>query len=215
MYKRRNVGDVIANDAVLVKRVNGRLWKIRCACGNEFVAQPSSSSGRCTKCGYLYNSKMRLKHGESPDHNKSSSRLYSIWLNMRQRCNNPHLSCYQHYGGRGITVCAEWADYVTFKEWALTHGYDDALTLDRINVDGNYSPSNCRWITQREQCRNKRDNHLLTFHGQTKTLVEWSEETGIPYHTLKGRINRYHFSVEDALTLPVKLGNNQNLRSDK
>lgn len=134
---------------------------------------------------------------------------------MRSRCNNPKSHEYRLYGGRGISVCKEWDNYLDFKEWSTTHGYANDLTIDRIDVNGDYCPQNCRWVTWKEQGRNKRANHMLTYNGVTKTMVEWSEETGIPYHTLKGRINCYHFSVEEALTLPVHNGNNQTLRREK
>lgn len=214
-YLNRSPGDLIDNGAVLIERVDSRLWKIRCACGNIFIAQPSNSSGRCRECGYRYNSMTRTMHGESPDSDKNASRLYSIWLNMRVRCNNKHSKNYDLYGGRGITIAPEWNNYLSFKDWALSHGYDDSLSIDRINVNGNYEPNNCRWSTQKEQMRNTRNNHLLTYNGETKTMVEWAEEKGINYHTLKKRINKYHFSVEEALNLPAYKGNNQNLRSDE
>ena len=105
------------------------------------------------------------------------------------------------YGGRGISVCDEWNEFKAFKEWAMNNGYSDQLTIDRINVNGNYEPDNCGWATQKEQCRNKRDNHYLTFQGETKTLIEWSELVGIRQETIRHRINDYGYTVEEALTL--------------
>jgi len=203
-YIRRHPGDVISNGAVLLKRIDRRLWKIQCACGNVYVSQPAGNSGHCRECGYKQNSITRTIHGESPDTKKNASRLYGIWLNMKQRCTNPNLDFYHIYGGRGITIDPVWNDYLAFKEWALSHGYTDKLSLDRINVNGNYEPSNCRWATQKEQMRNTRRNHLLTFNGATRTMAEWSEITGISYHTLKQRINKSKWPVEKALTTPVK-----------
>lgn len=205
------VGDKI-NDGELVERVNGRLWKIRCECGTIFIAQPSDSNGRCKECGYKHLSQERTIHGDAPSLDRNAPRLYSIWVGMRNRCYNPSNEAYKHYGGRGIVVCREWDDYLSFKTWAMSHGYNDRLTLDRINVNGNYEPNNCRWSTQSEQMRNKRSNVLITYNGETKTMVEWSQICGIPYSTLKRRIRRYGFSVEEALTIPARRGNNQNLR---
>lgn len=140
-------------------RVNGRLWNIRCACGNVIVAQPSHTSGRCKKCGYEFNAELRRVHGESPSSEKNSSRLYEIWVGARNRCNNPNNHDYKYYGEKGVTFCKEWDSYLAFKEWANNNGYSEELTLDRINPFGNYEPDNCRWATRLEQSRNKRNQN--------------------------------------------------------
>ena len=93
---------------------------------------------------------------------------------------------------------------MNFEKWAIQNGFEENLTLDRIDVNGNYEPENCRWISRKEQMRNTRSNHLLTYNGDTKTMAEWAEITGIPYSTLKQRINKYNYSVEKALNKPVK-----------
>lgn len=202
-YRPRNPGDVVGDGGELIESVNGIRWKIRCKCGNIFIAQPSDTSGRCRECGYRHLSKARTVHGEAPKSGiKNSSRLYGIWLNMRSRCNNKNNKRYHDYGGRGITVCDEWNNYPAFKEWALANGYRDDLSIDRIDVNGGYCPENCRWATQREQMRNVRCNHLLTYNGQTRTMAEWAEFTGIKYHTLKKRINKYGWDIGRALNYP-------------
>lgn len=159
-YTRRNPGDVITNGAVLLERVNARLWKIKCACGDVFISQPSDTSGRCRKCGYKHNAAIRIIHGESPSSGKHASRLYEIWTGMNNRCGNPANHDYKYYGKRGITVCEDWRDYLQFKEWAMKHGYSDSLTIDRIDVDGNYEPNNCRWATRKEQSVNRRGRRV-------------------------------------------------------
>ena len=122
---------------------------------------------------------------------------------MRQRCYLPTSTEYNKYGGRGIRVCDEWNnDFIPFMEWALSNGYEKGLTLDRIDVNGNYEPTNCRWITHREQQNNKTDNVLLTLDGITHNLREWSEITGTNYQTLQGRVRR-GWSDEDVLTKPI------------
>ena len=123
---------------------------------------------------------------------------------MRNRCFNSNNKSFVYYGGRGISVCDEWNEFLNFEKWAIQNGFEENLTLDRIDVNGNYEPENCRWISQKEQMRNTRANHLLTYNGYTKTMADWAEITGIPYSTLKQRINKYNYSVEKALTKPVK-----------
>ena len=203
-YTRRKAGDCV-NGAILLERVNGRLWKMKCSCGELFVAQPSDSKGVCRKCAMEKLSAERTKHGEAPKQGKqNASKLYSVWVNMRNRCFNSNNKSFVYYGGRGISVCDEWNEFLNFEKWAIQNGFKENLTLDRIDVNGNYEPENCRWISRKEQMRNTRSNHLLTYNGDTKTMAEWAEITGIPYSTLKQRINKYNYSVEKAFTKPVK-----------
>jgi hypothetical protein len=122
---------------------------------------------------------------------------------MRGRCFTPTNKDYSNYGGRGITVCKEWDEFSNFRDWALSNGYADNLTLDRIDVNGNYEPSNCRWVTQKEQMRNVRCNVYATYKGETKLLIEWAEETGIGYNTLRSRYLRRGWSIEKSLTTPL------------
>lgn len=121
-------------------------------------------------------------------HNESNTRLYHIWIGIKARCYSEHDTSYKDYGARGITVCDEWqSDYVSFRDWAMSHGYTDELSIDRIDVNGNYEPSNCRWATNTEQIRNRRDSIYLTYKGDTRHIAEWSEITGIPLNTLYDR----------------------------
>ena len=118
-------------------------------------------------------------------------RLLNIWDSMKQRCYNKNHEAYSRYGGRGVSVCEEWRnDSRAFREWAVTHGYRDDLTLDRIDVNGNYCPDNCRWVTRKEQNNNRRDNHKLTLNGRTQSLPEWAEEIGLTYGGLYDRLRR-------------------------
>ena len=135
-------------------------------------------------------------------HGMAESRLYRIWLGMRTRCYNPKQCHYEDYGGRGIAVCDEWKnDSKSFIDWALANGYTDSLTLDRIDVNGNYCPENCRWITMKEQHNNRRDTITVTYNGRTQTLSQWAEETGIYYHKLLMRYKR-GWEAERLLTKP-------------
>ena len=138
-------------------------------------------------------------------HGLRRTRLFSIWANMLTRCHNPKFIRYYRYGGRGITVCDEWRnDFMSFYNWAMANGYDDSLTIDRINNDGNYEPSNCRWVTIKIQCNNRGNNHIVTLYGVSKPLNEMAELYGINPKTVRDRLKR-GWKLEDALTKPVEI----------
>lgn len=126
----------------------------KCDCGNEQEQSAwTLTSGKATSCGCIrkeVTGKRATKHGES------KSRLHRIWCNMHSRCSNNNTENYQYYGGRGITVCIEWNDYITFAKWARENGYSDELTIDRINNNAGYSPDNCQWVTWQKQAQNRR-----------------------------------------------------------
>jgi len=137
-------------------------------------------------------------------HGLRKSRLYRIWANMKNRCYNPNVETYKNYGSRGIEICSEWLnDFYSFYTWAINHGYNDSLTIDRIDFYSGYSPENCRWVTIREQSLNKRTNHYVTLNNKTHPLDEWSRIFGINSKTVRSRLDR-GWSYEKALTTPVK-----------
>lgn len=150
-------------------------------------------------------------------HHESYSRLYRLWKHIKERCYNPNSRRYKDYGARGIGMCDEWKnDYTSFKQWALSTGYDQtahkyACTIERIDVNGNYEPSNCCWKTNKEQCNNKRNNHVITFNNESHTIMEWSEKTGINYNVLWARINKYRWSIEKSLTTKKEGNNNDSI----
>ena len=134
------------------------------------------------------------------------TRLYIIWSHMKQRCYNQNATNYYKYGAKGITVCEEWLNnFMEFRKWSLLNGYEDGLTLDRIDGTKGYNPDNCRWATYKEQANNTNSNHLLTYDGETHTISEWSDIVGISKKVIERRINRYKWTVEDALTIPVRI----------
>ena len=142
-------------------------------------------------------------------HGGSGTRLNKIYRAIKQRCNNPQNPAYENYGGRGITVCAEWLNsFEAFRDWALANGYRDDLTIDRIDNDGPYCPENCRWVTMKQQGNNRRSNRVLTYNGENHTITEWAELTGINLHTLMGRLYVRGWNVEKALTTKVRRKNN-------
>ena len=152
-----------------------------CKCGkNITVKSDSLLSGHTVSCGC----KKKI-HGKS-----NKERLYQTWKNMRQRCNNPNRSDYKRYGGRGIKICDEWNDYNTFRDWALSNGYADNLSIDRIDVNGNYEPSNCRWVDDIIQANNVRSNRIITFRNSTYTMAEFARKIGISYSALQHRLDR-------------------------
>lgn len=122
-------------------------------------------------------------------HGMKNSKVYNIWCAMKERCNNPNNKRYDRYGARGITICKEWENFEKFYEWCINNNYKDGLTIDRINNDGNYEPSNCRFATRKEQNRNYSRNHNITFNGETHCIKEWSEITGVKPATILYRLN--------------------------
>lgn len=158
-------------------------WLFKCDCGNEKVIQKKSVvRGRIVSCGCQQH---KLKHG------LSYTRIHKIWHGIKQRCLNKNNSRYNWYGGKGIKICDEWKDsFINFYEWSVSSGYNDTLTIDRIDFNGNYCPENCRWISQKDQKRNTSKNILITYKGETLCLAALAEKYGIKFSTAYSRIKR-------------------------
>ena len=140
-------------------------------------------------------------------HGKRNTRLYNIWTCVKQRCNNPNHTYYHNYGGRGIKMCKSWSeDFMQFYNWSMSNGYNDTLSLDRIDNDLGYEPSNCKWSTRKEQNNNSRNCHYITFRGKTQSIQAWADEVNLPMKTLSARLLRSKWSVEKALTTPILQG---------
>jgi len=133
----------------------------------------------------------------------SSRRLYSIWYNMKRRCYNEDRHNYDSYGGRGIKVCDEWRNSLdNFKNWAITHGYEPWLSLEREDPDGNYTPFNCTWATKSEQCNNRRTNTFVEYDGHRRTVWQWSKALGVSYEALKKRVQKWTPDYKRIFTQP-------------
>lgn len=166
-------------------------WKCKCDCKNiKIIEGYKLTSGHTKSCGCLSKENLKKLAENSIKHNLTNSKIYRTWQNMKNRCYNKKVKSYKYYGKRGIKVCDEWKNnFLNFYNWAIKNGYKDNLTIDRINVNGNYEPSNCRWATKEEQANNKRNNHFLTYKGQTLTINQWARKINIPRETIKTRIN--------------------------
>lgn len=194
------------------RKAGHAMWLCRCDCGNTCIkGSYELRQGLVRSCGCLMREWQETSHST---HGMSDSRLYRIWRGMKDRCYRRENVCYAYYGGRGIKVCDEWASsFEVFVKWALQSGYDAALTLDRIDVDGDYCPENCKWATRLDQAQNRRCIRLLTYQGETKPLWEWAEITGVPVSLISGRVSR-GWPAERIFTEPVHV-NCRNHRGNK
>lgn len=174
------------------------MWLCQCECGRTVIVSGANlRNGHIKSCG-CYRSEIARKNATK--HGLRQTRLYKIFHGMKKRCYTPTAINFSIYGGRGITICEEWLnDFQAFYDWAMSNGYADDLSIDRIDVNGNYEPSNCRWVSMKEQVNNRRANRFITYNGETHTLSEWSNIVGINIKTLHKRL-RDGWSAEDALT---------------
>jgi hypothetical protein len=208
-YTNMRIGNITALS--LVERKNGKsYWNCQCDCGNEFIGEVHNIKRKVEKYGQLWCKKCRsealVKHGDSR-HNKKKGRLYGIWEGMRYRCEKKYASHYDNYGGRGIKVCDEWQDYITFKEWALSNGYQNILSIDRIDANGNYEPSNCRWVTQKTQMNNTRQTRRVEYCGKMVTTFELSKMVNLPQKILYDRIFTKKWNIDRAINTLYKKPN--------
>jgi len=162
-------------------------WLCRCDCGKKIeVSGGNLRSGHSKSCGCL---RRDICIKASTAHGKSRTRLYSIWIGMRKRCKDKNQKNYRLYGGRGIKVCDEWEkNFTVFETWALNNGYAENLSIDRIDSNGNYEPSNCRWATDEVQSNNTRTNHIITFDGETHTVAEWARIKSLKPNVIYNRL---------------------------
>lgn len=173
----------------------------QCSCGGIKIARADAlTSGATKSCGCLKKEQDRANLTANHFHKQSGTRLYTIWQGMKSRCNNKHDARYHRYGGRGITICDEWAkDFSAFYDWAINNGYSDNLTIDRIDNDGNYEPINCQWSTAKDQCNNRETNINITIGNSTRTLQEWCDIFVLDYKKIYARYRREKFTSIDRL----------------
>lgn len=196
--------------AKVIKKTNERernyiVYECKCLlCGKNFKQNSGYLSRRLkskkpTSCGCL------MKHNHLYKHGLSTTRIHKIWDNMIQRCRDKNCTAYKNYGGRGIKVCDEWLkDFMNFYNWAMKNGYQDDLTIDRIDVNGNYEPSNCRWLLKSEQSKNRRNVIYITYNGETNTLEYFAKKFNINKATLYTRLKR-GWNIDRMLNEPTHL----------
>lgn len=195
-FARLTVLQRVEND----KKQNSQ-WLCNCVCGNNIIVRGYHlKSGRIKSCGCLQKETgyMNKKHG------MCETRLYKIWTGIKTRCTNKNEISYKRYGARNIKICAEWKDnFSSFYEWAINNGYADNLTIERINVNGNYEPHNCTWIPSEQQAQNRTTSKLINIDNTTHCLKEWARIYNIKYTCVTERIRR-GWGVEKALKTPVR-----------
>lgn len=176
-------------------------WNCRCECGSELTVRGINlRNGNTKSCG-CYNREMKAAICRSrTQHGLTGTPTYQTWQNMLRRCNVPRSDKYPIYGGRGIKVCEQWHKFSNFLRDMGEKPIK--MTIDRINNNGNYEKSNCRWASSRDQSNNTRRNHIIEYNGQRKTLEEWSRFLKIPRNTIKNRINLLGWPIGKALTTP-------------
>ena len=189
------------NRLTVIKRVEVDKKEVyylcKCTCGNEKIIRGKDLKyNKIKSCGCLNKEKTTERNTK---HSLRHTRIYRIWLLMKNRCLNSKYHLFKNYGGRGITICNEWKnDFMSFYNWSMNNGYEEYLTIDRINVNGDYEPSNCRWATKLQQQRNTTRLRKITYKNETHCISEWAEILGLEYNTLYYRFRRNNYS-EDVL----------------
>lgn len=191
MWKPKNLIGVKFGRLTVIEYIKGGKWICQCECGNKHIAATGDlNKNKVNSCGCY---KSEYVKNKNYTHKLRNHRLYSIYHNMKSRCYNPNSTYYKYYGKRGVLICKDWLNdeggFVNFYNWSIDNGYDESLTIDRIDVNGDYTPDNCRWVTRGVQMNNTNNNHYIVINGETKTLQEWSIVYNISDKTIRGRIS--------------------------
>lgn len=169
-------------------------WLCECDCGKRVIVQSSQlRTGHTRSCGCLLDGSFNIAHG------MTHTRLYRMWATMKQRCCDPNSSGYYKYGAKGVTVCEDWKFFEPFMKWALSNGYTDKLSIDRIDNSKGYCPENCRFVTMRDQQNNRTNNVYIEIDGTVHTLAEWCRIYDLKYSIVQHRIQRRKLSHKDAI----------------
>lgn len=197
IFEGMKVNRLTAIEFVGTDKNNHALWKFKCDCGKTtivpatFVVTQNTKSCGCLRMETLKIGQTSIKHG------MSKTKIYSTWRAMKSRCVSN-----KHYVNKGISVCEEWNTFEPFYQWAISNGYSEELTIDRIDNNGNYSPSNCRWATQKQQANNRSTSLHIFYQGECRTLAEWADLLHIKRSTIKSRY--YHGDRGERLFRKVK-----------
>lgn len=181
-------------------KFNRWMWWCKCNCGTEKAVDGQHlRTGEASSCGcFNADQKRQICIDRNTTHGMRKTRIYSIWMDMRTRCNNPKYAKYHRYGGNGIKICERWSDFELFVQ-DMGEPPNNKYSLDRIDYNADYTPENCRWATQKTQQNNRSTNRIIEYKGMQKTLQEWSRITGIPRKTISNRLDRFGWNVMSAL----------------
>lgn len=187
-----------------VSKSGKTIWLCKCECGNlKKITSDDLIRNNVKSCGCL-----KIEYNKKRTAQKiSGTRLYNIWRNMKARCNCKTNPRYKDYGARGISIYDEWGNFENFYKWAMFNGYNENLTIDRINVNKNYEPNNCRWIPLSKQAYNKRDSLIFDINGEQKCLAEICKEYNVKYTTIYRRVTIGKMNIQDALAKSIKNNN--------
>ena len=203
-YQGQHIGELTLIEEAGSQSNGAVMWMCQCSCGNfTRVSSSSLNSGHTRSCGHLLSESTRKR---MQTHKQSKTRLYGIYIDMKQRCTSTKARFAYRYVDRGITVCEEWQHFEPFHEWALANGYKDGLEIDRIDNDKGYSPDNCRWVTHRENANNRHDIRFVTYKDETLPFAYFAEKYAPNIHmaTLYNRIFIRKWDIDDAINRPVQ-----------
>lgn len=193
-----------------VKTRRTHYWRCQCECGNIIETSGDNlKKGNSKSCGCI-----SKECSWNKTHGMAKTTEYAIWNSMKMRCINPNNEAYSNYGGRGIKVCERWAN--SFENFYQDMGKrPEGMSIDRINVNGNYCPENCRWATIEEQSRNKRDNVYIEYKGERKILSDWANDLNMSVAALSNRLNKYGYTIEEAFNIEINGSKSSKLSGEK